>query len=106
MDSLCEHMEYTNIHNKLSYHFIKDLNTIIESVKNNNNCNNMIEICLKCNNQLHWNDNDKYISILEYNWLISHGRFYFLNQLSDSSESNKNINLFNELIELFKLQLE
>ena len=99
MDLLCEQFEYSNLKPKLSYNFITDFNIIIEQIKITNKTN-MIDICLECNDKLSWNKNE-YINIFDYNWLISHGYYY----LNNSLNNNNNLILFNELINIFKLQL-
>jgi len=98
MDLLCEQFEYSTLKPNLSYDFIKDLNIIIEQIKISKKTT-IINICLECNN-LSWNTNN-FISLLDYNWLISHGFYYINNKLNNKMC----IDSFNELIELFKLQL-
>ena len=102
MNSLCEQFEHSSLRTQLSYNFKNDLDTIIEQIKQTEK-KNIIEICLECNDRLSWNY-DIYISIIDYNWLISNGRNYFNHNLEGYNIINSNI--YNELIELFKLQIE
>lgn len=99
MESLCEQFEYYTLKPNLSYTFKKDLDIIIEQL-NKTNKKNIIDVCLECNDLLSWNRND-FITLLDFNWLISHG----YNYINNSINNKLNIELFNELIELFKLQL-
>jgi hypothetical protein len=97
MNTLCEQFEYSSLKPNLSYHFIKDLDIIIEQIKiSNKKC--IVEICIECND-LSWNT-DKFITVLDYNWLISHGYKYFNERLNGNY-----FTLFNQLISLFNLQL-
>ena len=63
MNTLCEQFEYSSLKPNLSYHFIKDLDIIIEQIKiSNKKC--IVEICIECND-LSWNT-DKFITVLDY----------------------------------------
>ena len=100
MDSLCEQFEYSSLKPNLSYNFKKDLNIIIKQLNISNKIN-IIDICLDCDDLLSWNSNN-FINLLDYNWLISHG----YNYINKKVNNKLNIESFNELIELFRLQLE
>jgi len=102
MDSLCDQMNYSKLSWKPSFHFISDLNTIIDFIKFKKvEDYKIFDICMECNNNLNWNS-DKFITILDYNWLISHGRTYINSKLVYPMNNNS----FNELVDLFNLQLE
>ena len=103
MDSLCEQMDYSQLKWKPSFHLITDLNVIIKTINNKNNLISIYNICIECNNDLSWNT-DKFITILDYNWLIQHGLFYINYDLRPGVKLDRDS--FSELIDLFKLQIE
>ena len=119
MDSLIDRFDNTSIVHQVSYNFLKDLNIIVNAIieyfKINNNFNiNIYDLLVSYGADLTWNM-EYYISSEDYNWFASKGNEYIFNELNKneyidisffSYEEYENLmTIFNELVQLFSLQV-
>ena len=110
--NICSSFNNIKVVDSLNLRIVSDLNFIIKEIINIGKLDvDIYEVCVSCGHDLTWNY-DYYISQEDLTWLNSKGRIYFLNSLNDSIPIETTLDYFNinkiydQLIELFKLQLE
>ena len=131
IDNLCEKMNYTQVENQPSYNFMTDINIIIDEIIfkiqkhnlkieseyfNENSISNQLEeldiytILVSCGHALTW-EIEYNLSQIDFNWLKTEGKEYFLNKiglylnLNIPSNYYKILPCYIKLVELYELQV-
>jgi len=114
VDSICDKMNSVSLEYSLNKKLIEDLNLIMKEIILLGTYRvdvDIYEICVSCGHSLTW-DQEYTISNDDILWLKNEGRSYFYNTLNyyvpiKNNETYKLImNMYDNLLELFALQVE
>jgi hypothetical protein len=111
-DSICAQMSGISIQQKVNEKLVSDLNLVISEIINTGHYNvDIYELCVNCGHSLTW-DQEYNVSNFDIQWLKTSGKVYFYETLNnyikiDTPEIyNLVIRLYENIIELFSLQVE
>lgn len=112
IDSICDKMNSVSLEYSLNKKLIEDLNLIMAEIIKQNTYNlDIYELCVSCGHSLTW-DHEYTISSQDILWLENKGRIYFYENLNlyikvtDTASYNLVMEMYDKLLELFKLQIE
>jgi len=111
IESLCSQISSVKVIEQINLHLIKDLDIIIREIINQKSLIfDVYEICVSCGHDLTW-DQAYFINKTDLNWLKTKGKDRFFETIRyylpirTLKEYEALCNSFDNLIELFELQL-
>ena len=111
-DDICQQMTNINLQTKVNEKLVMDVNTIISEIITMSTYDvDIYDICVSCGHNITW-DQEYSVSEWDIKWLKTRGKMMFYETLNLSmpihniTTYNKVTCLFDNLLELFELQIE
>jgi len=109
---MCNQISEMSIQQNINKKLVSDLNLIISEIINAGHYNvDIYELCVNCGHSLTW-DQEYTVCNFDIQWLKTSGKLYFYETLNNYIKINtleiynSVTKIYNELFELFSLQVE